>query len=242
MRSIIVTDDDVAAKCIGWLRKNGGGRATFLPLNKLRVSRPQGRSLIVADNPGVIGFAHDLLDYDSEIDTAVRYAGRNTLLVQSMDIARRNMGGVRLVTLDGSVIESSGAMTGGSASRTNRNAFGGGSVSSSLDRLEAVVEEANLIYSAVEAALRELRTNQQTLRDRIHGLDDSDHSLRLRNWKADLERAQKNVADVRKKVVEAIKEFRPTSRPCPSGPRPHRPYRSTRPTTCRRSCAMPSAP
>ena len=208
LRSIVVTDDDVAAKCIGWLRKNGGGRATFLPLNKLRVSRPQGRSLIVADNPGVIGFAHDLLDYDSEIDTAVRYAGRNTLLVQSMDIARRNMGGVRLVTLDGSVIESSGAMTGGSASRTNRNAFGGGSVSSSLDRLEAVVGEANLVYSAVEAALRELRTNQQTLRDRIHGLDDSDHSLRLRNWKADLERAQKNVADVRKKVVEAIKEFR----------------------------------
>jgi len=207
LRSIVVTDDDVAAKCISWLRKNGGGRATFLPLSKLSIGRPQGRSLIVANNPGVIGFAHDLLDYDSEIDTAVRYAGRNTLLVQSMDIARRNMGGVRLVTLDGSVIESSGAMTGGSASRTNRNAFGGGSVSSSLDRLEAAVEEANLIHSTVEAALREVRTNQQNLRDRIHGLDDNDHSLRLRNWKADLERAQKNVQEIRKKVVGATKEF-----------------------------------
>jgi len=207
LRSIVVTDDDVAAKCISWLRKNGGGRATFLPLNKLSVGRPQGRSLIVANNPGVIGFAHDLLDYDSEIDTAVRYAGRNTLIVQSMDTARRNMGGVRLVTLDGSVIESSGAMTGGSASRANRNAFGGGSITSSLDRLEAAVEEANLVYSTVEAALREVRTNQQNLRDRIHGLDDSDHSLRLRNWKADLERAQKGVQEIRKKVVDATKEF-----------------------------------
>ena len=112
-----------------------------------------------------------------------------------------------MVTLDGSVIESSGAMTGGSASRTNRNAFGGGSVSSSLDRLEAAVEEANLVYSTVEAALREVRTNQQNLRDRIHGLDDSDHSLRLRNWKADLERAQKSVQEARKKVVDATKEF-----------------------------------
>mgnify|MGYP001162294345 FL=1 len=207
LRSIVVTDDDVAAKCISWLRKNGGGRATFLPLSKLSVGRPQGRSLIVANNPGVIGFAHDLLDYDSEIDTAVRYAGRNTLIVQSMDTARRNMGGVRLVTLDGSVIESSGAMTGGSASRANRNAFGGGSIPSSLDRLEAAVEEANLVYSTVEAALREVRTNQQNLRDRIHGLDDSDHSLRLRNWKADLERAQKGVQEIRKKVVDATKEF-----------------------------------
>ena len=207
LRSIVVTDDDVAAKCISWLRKNGGGRATFLPLSKLSVGRPQGRSLIVANNPGVIGFAHDLLDYDSEIDSAVRYAGRNTLIVQSMDIARRNMGGVRLVTFDGSVIESSGAMTGGSASRANRNAFGGGSIPSSLDRLEAAVEEANLVYSTVEAALREVRTNQQNLRDRIHGLDDSDHSLRLRNWKADLERAQKGVQEIRKKVVDATKEF-----------------------------------
>ena len=207
LRSIVVTDDDVAAKCISWLRQNGGGRATFLPLSKLSISRPGGRSLIVANNPGVVGFAHDLLDYDTEIDTAVRYAGRNTLVVDTMEVARRNMGGVRLVTLDGSVIESSGAMTGGSATKSARNAFGGGSVSSSLDRLEAAVEEANLIYSTVEAALRELRANQQNLRDRIHGLDDADHSVQLRNWKADIERAQRNVDETRKKVVAATGEF-----------------------------------
>ena len=208
LRSIVVTDDDVAAKCISWLRQNGGGRATFLPLSKLSTSRPGGRSLIVANNPGVVGFVHDLLDYDLEIDTAVRYVGRNTLIVDTMEVARRNMGGVRLVTLDGSVIESSGAMTGGSASKINRNAFGGGSVSSSLDRLEAAVEEANLIYSTVEAALRELRGNQQNLRDRIHGLDDGDHSLQMRNWKADIERAQRNVDEIRKKVVADNGEFK----------------------------------
>ena len=122
----MVTDDDVAAKCIAWLRQNGGGRATFLPLSKLTTSRPGGRSLIVTNNPGVIGFAHDLLDYDSEIETAVRYAGRNTLVVETMEVARRNMGGVRLVTLDGSVIESSGAMTEGVASRGCRGTSGHG--------------------------------------------------------------------------------------------------------------------
>ena len=35
MRSIVVEDDQVAADCISWLKKNGGGRATFLPLNRL---------------------------------------------------------------------------------------------------------------------------------------------------------------------------------------------------------------
>ena len=208
LRSIVVNDDDVAAKCITWLRKNGGGRATFLPLNKLTINRPGGRSLIVANNPGVVGFAHDLLEYDPEIDTAVRYVSRNTLVVDSMEVARRNMGGVRMVTLDGSLIESSGAMTGGSSSKRASNAFGGGSVSNSLDRLESTVEDANLVYSTVEAALRELRSNQQTLRDRIHGLDDSDKVLQARNWKSDIDRAQKEVEEVRKKVQSAITDFK----------------------------------
>lgn len=208
LRSIVVTNDEVAADCIKWLRLNGGGRATFLPLNKLNVSRPQGRTFIVAKNPGVLGFAHDLLDYDSEIDIAVKYASRNTLIVQSMDVARKNMGGVRMVTLKGDIIEGSGAMTGGSPAGSSRPRFGGGTPGQlGSERLERAVEEANLLYSTVEAALRELRTNQQTLRDQIHGLDDSDQSVKIREWKSDISRAQKDVDDIGKKILLAREEF-----------------------------------
>ena len=208
LRSIVVINDEVASDCIKWLRLNGGGRATFLPLNKLNVSRPQGRTLIVARNPGILGFAHDLLDYDSEIDIAVRYASRNTLIVQSMDIARKNMGGARMVTLKGDIIESSGAMTGGSPSGPSRPSFGGGNPGQlGYERLERAVEEANLLYSTVEAALRELRTNQQKLRDQIHGLDDSDQSVRIREWKSDLSRAQKDVEEIGKKIILAREDL-----------------------------------
>ena len=204
LRSIVVDNDEVAAKCINWLRLNGGGRATFLPLNKLSISRPQGRTLIVSRNPGVLGFAHDLLEYDSEIDVAVRYASRNTLIVQSMDIARKNMGGARMVTLKGDIIESSGAMTGGSPVGSSRPSFGGGMPGHlGTEKLERALEEANLIYSTVEAALRELRNNQQQLRDQIHGLDDSDKSVKIREWKSDFSRAQKDVDDIGRKVLIA---------------------------------------
>ena len=208
LRSIVVTNDEVAADCIKWLRLNGGGRATFLPLNKLNVSRPQGRTLIVAKNQGILGFAHDLLDYDLEVDIAVRYASRNTLIVRSMDVARKNMGGVRMVTLKGDIIEGSGAMTGGSPAGSSRPRFGGGSPGQlGSERLERAVEEANLIYSTVEAALRELRTNQQKLRDQIHGLDDSDQSVKIREWKSDISRAQKDVDEIGKKIISAREEF-----------------------------------
>ena len=208
LRSIVVTSDHVASKCIAWLRKNGGGRATFLPLNKLSVSRPQGRTLLVARNPGVVGFVHDLLEFDQSVETAVRYAGRNTLVVDSMDVARENMGGVRMVTLDGAVIESSGAMTGGSSSKKGRPRFeGSGAGSSGIDRMEMSVQEADLLFFTVDGALRELRRSQQELRDRIHGLDNDDHSVKIRNWKADMSRAEKTVSEIRTKLKAANKEL-----------------------------------
>ena len=79
---------------------------------------------MVARKPGVIGFAHDLLDYDPRIDIAVKFALRNTLIVENLSVARQNMGGVRLVTKNGDVTRSGGAMVGGSRRKMNIT-FGG---------------------------------------------------------------------------------------------------------------------
>ena len=59
----------------------------------------------------------------------------------------------------------------------------------------------------MEAALKEIRDNMNNLRNQIHGLDDSDHSVKVRNWKADVKIAQKQVDDISKKVVDARKEY-----------------------------------
>ena len=44
------------------------------------------------------------------------------------------------------------------------------------------------------------------VRNQFHGLDDSDHSVRVRNWKADVKIAQKQVDDISKKVIDARNE------------------------------------
>ena len=100
MTSIIVEDDEVAAKAIKWLAENRAGRATFLPLNKLNNTRAAGKALMVSKKPGVVGFAHELLEYDPRIDIAIKFVLRNTLIVDSLSTARSYMGGVRLVTLE----------------------------------------------------------------------------------------------------------------------------------------------
>ena len=206
MRSIVVEDDQVAADCISWLKKNGGGRATFLPLNRLGKQRPQGRSLMVIKNPGVIGFVHELVNYPPEIENAVHLVSRSTLLVESLDVARKNMGGVRLVTLDGSVVEGSGAMTGGSSSR-NAPSFGSSDPSLSLRPLEGALNEASLLRATVEAALRETRDSLQQLTDKIAEFSGSESESRVREWRADLERAEADVKNISKRLESARSEL-----------------------------------
>ena len=60
------------------LAENRAGRATFLPINKLSSSRAGGKTVMTARKDGVLGFAHEMLDYDPRIDVAVRFALRNT--------------------------------------------------------------------------------------------------------------------------------------------------------------------
>ena len=114
MQAMVTKDDGTAAKAIKYLKKNRYGRAMFLPLNKMSGGRAGGRSLMVADNPGVIGFAMDLIDFDPKFRKAFWYVFSDTLVVENLKTAREYMGGVRLVTLDGQLIERSGAMVGGS--------------------------------------------------------------------------------------------------------------------------------
>ena len=184
MMSVVVETDEVAAKAIRWLKNNNAGRATFLPLNKINAGRPAGRAVMVARQPGVIGFAHDLLEHDPRIDAAVRFVLRNTLVVDTMATARANMGGVRLITLDGSVAEAGGAMTGGSP-RRSRVSFGGKiQGASEVDRLSKEVERLRMMSEGVAAKVREAREAQAEVRRRLGDLANNDAASKLASWRS----------------------------------------------------------
>ena len=190
MNSIIVRDDETAATCIKWLRDNRAGRATFLPLNKLTIRRPGGKAVMTARQDGVVGFAFNLLDYDESIESAVKHAVRDTLIVRDMGTARRHMGGVRMVTLDGSITEASGAMVGGSV-RGRRPQFGGNIAGvSAVQNAEGELRRLELVSETVNAALAESRQNQHRLRERIQSLGSDDSSLKIRAWQEDIKRAK----------------------------------------------------
>ncbi len=166
MQAVVVDDDAAAAAAINHLKKTKSGRAIFLPLNKLRVTRPQGKSLMVAKEPDVIGFAIDLVRFDQKFEAAMTYTFGDTLVVRNLDAARRLMGGVRLVTLDGDLVEAVGAMVGGAPVQSSVKF--GTSGSSPLDQmrrnLEEATERANKLAEALKTSRQELVKVEDELR------------------------------------------------------------------------------
>ncbi len=106
---VVVDTDVVASDAIRYLKENRLGRVTFLPLNRLR---PPVLHPLEAD-PGIIGYAVDLLEFDPAFERAFRVVFGATVVVDTLERARRLMGRYRMVTLDGDFVEKSGVMTGG---------------------------------------------------------------------------------------------------------------------------------
>lgn len=207
MTSLVVESDEVAAQAIRWLAENRAGRATFLPLNKLTNTRAAGKAVMVSKKPGVIGFAHELLDYDPKIDIAIRFVLRNTLIVDSMSTARSHMGGIRLVTLRGDVTEAGGAMIGGSKRKISVSFGGRIKGASEVEKLSGEVEKLRLMSDTVSAALIEARRQQQVIRVSINELSEGDDAVKLQEWRAELKLAKTShnkslgaVAEVEKKL------------------------------------------
>lgn len=121
MYDIVVESDDVASYCIEYLKRERLGRATFIPLNKIRPSLLTDVSGTGKD--GVHGVASKLIKYDTAMMRAIEFVFGRTIVVDSLDVAKAvGIGRQRMVTLDGDLAEASGAMTGGYYIRTHPKA------------------------------------------------------------------------------------------------------------------------
>ncbi|MED5351226.1 MAG: chromosome segregation protein SMC [Candidatus Thermoplasmatota archaeon] len=208
MSSVVVETDQIAAECMAYLRQRKSGRATFLPLNKMQANRPSGKASILVNKPGVIGFAHELLHYDPRIESAVRYALRNTLIVQNLDTARKLMGGVRLVTLRGEVTEPGGAMVGGSRSRM-KTGFGGKiQGANEVEKLSQEVERLTQMSENVTNTLDDLATKQDAIREKLNALSNGEHVHKVQQWRLDSDAARKAFEKERGKLLELEGKFR----------------------------------
>ena len=162
MSAVVVDDDQVAADGIAYLKKEKLGRVTFLPLNKMMGGKPRAKAIMCEKDSE--GYAINLIDFDPRYQNAFWYVLGDTLVVKDMDQARRIMGGIRIVTRAGELVEASGAMVGGTISQQNLPKFG----PASEDRLAAVGSKLR----AAQEALSDVRSRLRGVREEMRAVDD----------------------------------------------------------------------
>ncbi len=116
IQNIVTDNEETAKRMIAFLKKNKYGRATFLPLTSMKGTAGLKNDEALRE-PGVIGLANTLVHVESRFQgLAAQLLGR-TIVVDHIDhgimIARKYHQSLRLVTLEGELINPGGSMTGG---------------------------------------------------------------------------------------------------------------------------------
>ncbi|HID86315.1 MAG TPA: hypothetical protein EYP55_02925, partial [Anaerolineae bacterium] len=185
LRAIVVETWEDAERAIEVLKRTGGGRATFLPLEAIRGTKgTEGTK----GTQGVIGLAHEQVDFEERYaDLFAALLGR-TLIVRDLATARRlapALSGFRLVTLDGDVLEPSGAVSGGSAKELPE------------ERLRQEIEWWQAIEARLAAELEALDAEERELKGEVEEKERA-YALAL----AALESLKAQLADGRREALQ----------------------------------------
>ncbi|MEK6963826.1 MAG: chromosome segregation protein SMC [Nanoarchaeota archaeon] len=165
LKSIVVDSDEVAEKCIKYLRDNKLGVATFLPLNKLNPSmRTENPALKGA---GIHGLALDLVSFDKKYQKVFQYVFSNTLVVEDIPTARQvGIGKARMVTKSGDLLDVSGSMQGGFRHQERAGGFQEKELMEQLVKMEAEVSDLEGLAERLEKDKHEAGKEIETLRER----------------------------------------------------------------------------
>lgn len=191
MENVIMENAAATRSAIAYLKEHSLGRVTFLPLDLLRVrpAPPRNKEMVCA-KPGVIGIGADLVRCESRLAPAMEYLLGRVVVVQDLECALNIFHTIdfpwRIVTLEGDIINPSGAMTSGK---------GGGDTAGPLRRKQ---EEKNLKrelqqWFGVRESNREKAWQQQQqaieleqiLTQRRHRLAETEFQLKIVNDETD---------------------------------------------------------
>lgn len=120
LQNIVVDNPDTAKKCIDIVKKNDGGRVTFLPVSSIR-QREFNKDLSKED--GFLCMANDIIEVDKKFSDIVSSLVGNVAIFSDYDSAKlassKHNATFRIVTIDGEQFNIGGSISGGSTRKGN---------------------------------------------------------------------------------------------------------------------------
>lgn len=119
MQNIVVKDEAAAKAAIRHLQRGSAGRATFYPVSTIKPMYLQYTEQELSKNDGYIAIASSLAECDEQFKGIIGNLLGRTVVIENMDkasvFAKKYGYKIRIVTLDGQLINAGGSYTGGSA-------------------------------------------------------------------------------------------------------------------------------
>ena len=231
LQNIVTDTEEDAKKLVEHLRKNNLGRASFLPITSVR-----GKKIdkIKGHEKGVIGIASDLIKYSKKYEQIILNLLGRTVIVDNMEtaikVAKQNGYSFRIITIEGDVINPSGAITGGSVTKKTVNILGRGKEIEKLEKeivklkekiatiekekqeYEASIEDILENASSLEKELQEIDITYATEKQKLISIEENITKIetrlnKLKEEQSNIENEKKASIDKKVQIQQQIKEL-----------------------------------
>ena len=231
LQNIVTETEEDAKRLVEYLRKNNLGRASFLPITSVK-----GKKLdkIKGNETGVVGIASDLVKYSKKYEQIILNLLGRTVIVDNMDtaikVAKQNGYTFRIVTVEGDLINPSGAITGGSVMKKTVNILGRGK---EIEKLQKEIETLKLriqklenekeefeesiegileLVSNLERELQEIEIDYATKKQKVLSIDENIQKLenrlnKLKQEQTNLEQSKTEALQNKEKIQKEIEEI-----------------------------------
>lgn len=169
LQNVVTETEEDAKRLIEHLRKNNLGRASFLPITSVKGKKLEN---FKAKEKGIIGVASDLVQFNKKYEQIILNLLGRTVIVDNMEtaikVAKQNNYSFRIITIEGDLINPSGAITGGSVAKKTVNILGRGR------EIEGLEKEINKIKQKIEKLEKEKEeyvNSQEDLLEEVSGLE-----------------------------------------------------------------------
>lgn len=166
-QNVVTQTPDDARYLIEYLKVNKFGRVTFLPITSVKPRIQNSEVTLALKERGALGVANELVSYDSQYENVISNLLGNTLIVDTLEnataIAKKYRFAFKMVTLDGDVFSTQGAMSGGSKRTDTVGLLSG---ERKIEETEKLIEEKNKELNE----LKDQKSKLDVKRDK--GLDD----------------------------------------------------------------------
>lgn len=168
VQNIVTFNEQGAKDLIQHLKQNQYGRATFLPINTMKPRFLTAEEQRAININGCYGVASKLISFDSKISNVIENLLGSTVIVDNLDtaikLANNTKYGVKIVTLDGDVVNPQGSYTGGSKKNDAVNLI---AREREIETLTKEIEKTKQIYEQVENSIKEYSKELKVLAKQI---------------------------------------------------------------------------